>query len=132
MFAALTAVLGKIGIQDVNSNLGTAIRTIVVLVMAWQVVLVTGNKVEIRSLNWTNIVFLVLSGCATGGSWLCCYHALQTGPASVVVPIENLSVLVTVLFSRLVFKETMEKKAWLGLGLLVLGTLLLLTPPGTM
>lgn len=125
-FAAITAILGKIGIENVDSNLGTAIRTIVVFLMAWQLVLVTGRQKEIKSIHWKSWCFIVLSGCATGASWLCYYHALQSGPASVIVPIDKLSVLVTILFSRLVFHERLSRMAQAGLGLLVAGTLLLL------
>ena len=94
-FAAITAILGKIGIENVDSNLGTAIRTIVVFLMAWQLVLVTGRQKEIKSIHWKSWCFIVLSGCATGASWLCYYRALQGGPASAVAPVDKLSVLVT-------------------------------------
>ena len=99
VFASLTSILGKIGIQDVNSNLGTAIRTAVVLVMAWIVVFVTGKQNTVNNIDRKSWLFLILSGVATGGSWLCYYRALQTGPASVVVPIDKLSILVTIAFS---------------------------------
>lgn len=126
LFASLTAILGKVGIQGVESNLGTAIRTVVVLVMAWLVVWVNGKRVSLHSLNRRNIVFLVLSGMATGGSWLCYYKALQMGPASVVVPIDKLSILVTLSFARVFLKEHLTKKALGGLVLIVAGTMLLL------
>lgn len=126
VFASLTSILGKIGISDINSNLGTAIRTIVVLVMAWIVVFVTRKQHTIKDIDKKSWVFLVLSGFATGGSWLCYYRALQTGPASVVVPIDKLSILVTIAFSYIVFREKLTAKAGIGLVLIVAGTLLLL------
>lgn len=126
VFASLTAILGKIGIQGVESNLGTAIRTCVVLVMAWLLVFVKGKQGEVRRINGKNGLFLVLSGLATGGSWLCYYRALQDGQASVVVPIDKLSILVTILFSRLFLGERLGRRAFWGLVLLVAGTLLLL------
>lgn len=126
VFASLTAILGKIGIQGVESNLGTAIRTCVVLVMAWLLVFVKGKQGEVRRINGKNGLFLVLSGLATGGSWLCYYRALQDGQASVVVPIDKLSILVTILFSRLFLGERLGRRAFWGLALLVAGTLLLL------
>lgn len=121
-FASLTAVLGKMGISGVESNLGTAIRTVVVLIMAWGMVLVTGKKKEVRKIPAKELIFICLSGIATGASWLCYYRALQQGPASVVAPIDKLSVLVTVLFSWLVFGEKLSRKAAAGLMLLVIGT----------
>lgn len=126
VFASLTSILGKIGISDINSNLGTAIRTIVVLVMAWIVVFVTRKQHTIKGIDKKSWIFLVLSGFATGGSWLCYYRALQTGPASVVVPIDKLSILVTIAFSYVVFREKLTVKAGIGLALIVAGTLLLL------
>lgn len=126
VFASLTSILGKIGISDINSNLGTAIRTIVVLVMAWIVVFVTRKQHTIKDIDKKSWIFLVLSGFATGGSWLCYYRALQTGPASVVVPIDKLSILVTIAFSYIVFREKLTVKAGIGLALIVAGTLLLL------
>lgn len=126
VFASLTSILGKIGIDGVESNLGTAIRTGVVLVMAWLIVFVKGKQHTLRSVPKKELVFLILSGLATGGSWLCYYKALQDGLASVVVPIDKLSLLVSIGFSALVFKERLSKKAALGLGLIVAGTLLML------
>lgn len=126
VFASLTSILGKIGISEINSNLGTAIRTIMVLVMAWIVVFVTGKQHTIKDIDKKSWIFLVLSGVATGGSWLCYYRALQTGPASVVVPIDKLSILVTIAFSYIVFREKLTAKAGIGLALIVAGTLLLL------
>ena len=125
-FASLTSILGKIGIQDVNSNLGTAIRTAVVLVMAWIVVFVTGKQNTVNNIDRKSWLFLILSGFATGGSWLCYYRALQTGPASVVVPIDKLSILVTIAFSYIVFHEKLSLKSGTGLLLIVAGTLALL------
>lgn len=126
VFASLTSILGKIGISDINSNLGTAIRTIVVLIMAWIVVFVTRKQYTIKDIDKKSWIFLVLSGVATGGSWLCYYRALQTGPASVVVPIDKLSILVTIAFSYIAFREKLTAKAGIGLALIVAGTLLLL------
>lgn len=126
VFASLTSILGKIGIQDINSTLGTAIRTVVVLVMAWVVVFVTGKGGTVREIDGRSWMFLILSGFATGGSWLCYYRALQTGPASVVVPIDKLSILVTIAFSYLVFHEKLSRKSALGLAAVTAGTLLLL------
>lgn len=125
VFASLTAILGKIGIEGVDSNLGTAIRTTVVLVMAWMMVGVTGKYHQIREIEKRELVFILLSGLATGASWLCYYRALQDGPASVVVPIDKLSILVTVLFSWVVFHEKLSKKSAMGLAGIVAGTLLL-------
>ena len=142
VFASLTSILGKIGIQDVNSNLsqnrgktgiqdvnsnlGTAIRTAVVLVMAWIVVFVNGKQNTVKDIDRKSWLFLVFSGFATGGSWLCYYRALQTGPASVIVPIDKLSILVTVAFSYIVFHEKLSLKSGTGLLLIVAGTLALL------
>lgn len=121
-FASLTAILGKIGISGVESNLGTAIRTIVVLIMAWLMVFVTGKQKEVKHIEKKELVFICLSGIATGASWLFYYRALQDGPASVVAPIDKLSVLVTVVFSYFVFGEKLSAKAMLGLALLTAGT----------
>ena len=126
IFASLTAILGKVGIQGVESNLGTAIRTGVVLVMAWVMVLVTGKVQEVRRVPGRELVFICLSGIATGASWLCYYRALQDGPASVVAPIDKLSILVTVVFSWLVFHERLTRRSGLGLALIVAGTLAML------
>ena len=125
-FASLTAILGKAGIQGVESNLGTAIRTGVVLVMAWLMVLVTGKAGTVRQVPRRELAFICLSGVATGASWLCYYRALQSGPASVVVPIDKLSILVTVAFSRLVFRERLTSRSAAGLALIVAGTLAML------
>ena len=126
IFASLTAILGKVGVQGVESNLGTAIRTGVVLVMAWVMVLVTGKVNEVRQVPGRELVFICLSGIATGASWLCYYRALQDGPASVVAPIDKLSILVTVAFSGLVFHERLTRRSSLGLALIVAGTLAML------
>lgn len=126
VFAAATSILGKIGISDVESNLGTTIRTAVVLLMAWLMVLVTGKTDKVREIPHKELLFICLSGIATGASWLCYYKALQDGPASIVAPIDKLSILVTVLFSRIVFKEKLSLKSGIGLALLTAGTLLLL------
>ncbi len=126
VFASLTAILGKIGIQGVESNLGTAIRTAVVLIMAWLVVFMTKKQNGIHQIDRKSWLFIILSGFATGGSWLFYYRALQLGPASIVVPIDKLSIVLTVAFSYFILKESISKKALLGLVLIVLGTLLLL------
>ena len=126
VFASLTAILGKVGITGVESNLGTAIRTGVVLVMSWVMVFVTGKQGEVKAIPAKELGFICLSGLATGGSWLCYYKALQDGPASVVVPIDKLSILVTVGFSYLVLHEKLTKKSAIGLVLIVAGTLLML------
>lgn len=125
VFASLTAILGKIGITDVDSNLGTAIRTTVVLVMAWIMVFVTGRQHEIKKIEKRELFFIVLSGLATGASWLCYYRALQDGAASVVVPIDKLSILVTMAFSWIVFYEKLSRKAGVGVVLITLGTVML-------
>ena len=126
VFASLTAILGKVGISGVESNLGTAIRTGVVLVMSWVMVFVTGKQEELKAIPRNELGFICLSGLATGGSWLCYYKALQDGPTSVVVPIDKLSILVTVLFSYLVFHEKLTENSGLGLASIVAGTLLML------
>ncbi len=126
VFASLTSILGKIGISGVESNLGTAIRTGVVLIMSWMMVFVTGKGALVRKIPKNELGFICLSGLATGGSWLCYYKALQDGPASVVASIDKLSILVTILFSYLVFHEKLSKKAAVGLILVVGGTLLML------
>lgn len=126
VFAALTSILGKIGISGTESNLGTAIRTAVVLVMAWLLVFIKGKQHTLREIPKNELGFIFLSGIATGGSWLCYYKALQQGPASVVVPIDKLSILISIGFSAAVFKERLTKKAALGLLLIVAGTLILI------
>ena len=125
VFAALTSILAKVGISGVESNLGTAIRTGVVLLMAWIIVFAKGKHVGIKSLEKRELLFIGLSGIATGASWLCYYYAIQNGIVSVVVPIDKLSIIVTVIFSYFVFKEKLSKKAFLGLSLMVVGTLLM-------
>ena len=123
VFAALTSILGKIGVSGVESNLGTAIRTIVVLIMAWAVVIMKGKQDQIRKVSKKELGFISLSGIATGASWLCYYYAIQNGVVSVVVPIDKLSILIAIAFSYIVFKEKLTKKAFLGLMLMVIGTL---------
>lgn len=125
VFASLTAILGKVGIEGVESNLGTAVRTIVVLVMSWVMVAVTGKAGTVRAVPRRELLFICLSGLATGASWLCYYKALQDGLASVVVPIDKLSILVTIGFSRLVFGEKLTARSGAGLALIVAGTLLM-------
>lgn len=126
IFASLTSILGKVGIENIESNLGTAIRTIVVFIMAWGIVFATKKQGDIKKINKKSLIFLILSGISTGGSWLCYYRALQDGLASVVVPIDKLSILVTILFAYLFLKEKLSKKSLLGLILIVVGTLVLL------
>ena len=121
-FAGITAVLAKVGMKNVNSTLATAIRTVVVLGMAWLMVFVTGQQKGIRRIGRRDWLFLLLSGLSTGLSWLCYYRALQDGPASVVVPVDKLSILVTIVFSRLILHEKLSRRAAVGLALLVLGT----------
>lgn len=125
-FAGVTAVLAKCGIQKTDSTVATAIRTIVVLIFAWMMVFVVGSQEQIQTIDRTTLLFLILSGLATGASWLCYYHALQDGPASVVAPIDKLSILVTVAFSYLVFHERLTRRSGLGLALIVAGTLAML------
>ena len=126
VFASLTSILGKIGIDGVESNLGTAIRTGVVLIMAWLIVFIKGKQHTLKDIPKNELGFICLSGLATGGSWLCYYKALQDGLASVVVPIDKLSILVTIVFSYVVFHEKLTRKALIGLLLIVGGTLLML------
>lgn len=126
LFAALTAILGKIGISGVESNLGTAIRTFVVLIISWVMVLVTGKKDKVKEVPKNEFIFICLSGIATGASWLCYYRALQDGLASVVVPVDKLSILVTILFSYIVFHEKLSVKSAIGLVGIVAGTLIMI------
>ena len=126
LFAALTSILAKVGIEGVNSTLATAIRTCVVLAMSWGMVFLTNVQGGISSISQKSWLFLILSGLATGASWLCYYRALQDGPASVVVPIDKLSILVTVLFSYVVFHEKLTRRSGLGLALITGGTLAML------
>ncbi|MGN0394162.1 MAG: EamA family transporter [Coprococcus sp.] len=126
VFASLTAILGKIGISEINANLGTAIRTTVVLIMAWLMVVVSGKQHEVKKIEKKELYFIVLSGLATGASWLCYFRALQDGPASVVVPIDKLSILVTIAFSWVVFHEKLTKKSALGVVCITAGTLFMI------
>lgn len=126
VFASATSILGKLGMEGIPSNYGTAVRTGVVLVMAWVVVLVQRKQYQVKSVGRKSWLFLLCSGITTGLSWLCYYRALQEGPASIVVPIDKLSVLITILFARVCLKERLSKKAAVGLLLLTAGTLLLL------
>lgn len=127
-FAGITAILSKIGVEDVNSNIATAIRTAVVFVVSWLLVLALGVQAQIPQIGVKTMVFLILSGLATGASWLCYYRALKDGAASIVVPIDKLSILVTILFSCIILREKLTAHAAAGLLLLVGGTLLLLYP----
>ena len=126
VFAALTSILAKAGMSDVEANLGTAIRTGIVLLMAWLVVAVKGKLPAVKAAPKKELFFICLSGLATGASWLCYFRALQLGPASVVMPIDKLSILVTIAFSAIVFKERLSLRAGAGLALIVAGTLLML------
>lgn len=126
VFASLSSILAKIGVVGVDSNLGTAIRTIVVLIMAWILVFVTGKRHTVKEIDRKELCFILLSGFATGGSWLCYFRALQTGPASIIVPIDKLSIVVTIAFSYIVFKEKLSVKALIGLVLIIAGTLVML------
>lgn len=126
VFASATSILGKLGMEEIPSNYGTAVRTGVVLVMAWVVVFLQKKQSKVKGVGKTSWIFLILSGVTTGMSWLCYYRALQEGPASIVVPIDKLSILITILFARVFLKERLTKKAVVGLVLLVAGTLVLL------
>ncbi len=126
LFAALTSILGKIGMDGIDSNLGTAIRTVVVLAMSWIMVIVSKKSITSGSIQRKDVLFLVLSGLATGVSWLCFFGALQIGPASVIVPIDKLSILVTIAFSYIAFKETLTRRSAIGLAGIVAGTMLML------
>ncbi|HEY3545881.1 MAG TPA: EamA family transporter [Propionicimonas sp.] len=126
VFASLTALLGKVGISGVESNLGTAIRTSVVLVLAWGIVIASGRKTPRAPIPRRDLTFILLSGLATGASWLCYFKALQDGPASVVVPIDKLSIVVTVLLAGWLLGERLSRRGWAGLALIVAGTLLML------
>lgn len=125
LFAALTSIIAKIGIEDVESNLATALRTCVVLVMAWIIVFTKGKQKQAIHVDRKELTFICLSGVATGASWLCFYYAIQNGIVSVVVPIDKLSIVVSIIFSYIVFKEKLTKKAFAGLCLMILGTLLM-------
>ncbi len=126
VFASLTSIFGKIGVENIDSNLGTAIRTAVILIMAWIVVFAAGKQQEIKQIDKKSFVFLILSGLTTGLSWLCYYKALSDGKASVVVPIDKLSIVVTALFSYFILKEKLSIKALAGLILITSGSLLII------
>ena len=125
VFAALTSILAKVGITGVESNLGTAIRTGIVLVMAWGIVFAKGKQSELKAVDKKELLFIALSGLATGASWLCYYYAIQNGIVSVVVPIDKMSILVSIAFSYVVFHEKLSKKAFIGLLLMVSGTMVM-------
>lgn len=125
-FASITAILSKVGMAEIDSTFATAIRTLVVLVIAWIIVLAQGTHQEIKSIDNKSWLFIILSGFATGASWLCYYRALKEGPASIVVPLDKLSILVTVAFGYLIFKERLQQKSLIGLALIIIGTLCLL------
>lgn len=126
VFASLTSIFGKIGITGVESNLGTAIRTGIVLIMAWLIVFLKNKQQLVKHIDYKEFIYIFLSGIATGASWLCYYKALQNGPASVVVSIDKLSILITITFSYIVFKEKLSKKGSIGLAAIVIGTLFML------
>ena len=126
VFAALTSVLAKVGIRNVESNLATAIRTAVVLVMAWLTVFATGKTGKIKETPKNELIFIVISGILTGASWICYYKALQLGEVSVVAPTDKLSIVVTVVFSYIVFKEKLTLKSFMGFLMTIVGTLCLL------
>lgn len=125
VFASLTSILAKIGISNVESNLGTAIRTIVVLLMSWGIVFAKGKYKNLKRIDKKELVYIILSGFATGASWLCYYYAIQNGVVSVVVSIDKLSILITVIFSYIVFQEKLCKKSFIGLCLMVSGILIM-------
>lgn len=125
LFAALTSILAKIGIENVESNLATAIRTCVVLIMAWLIVFLKGKQRQLHTITRKELFYICISGIATGASWLCYYYAIQNGLVSVVVPIDKLSIVVSIIFSYIVFKEKLSKKAFVGLILMISGTLLM-------
>ena len=129
VFASLTSILGKIGVEGIHSNLGTAIRTVVVLIMAWVVVFVTGKQETVKNIEKKEMGFICLSGLATGASWLCYYKALKDGVASVVISVDKLSMLIAIAFSYLVFKEKLTGKALAGRALITAGTLLMVVFP---
>jgi transporter family protein len=126
VFAALTSILGKIGISEIDATLGTAIRTLVVLILAWIIVFIQGVQKELKHIDRKSQLFLILSGLATGACWICFYTALQLGPASIVVPIDKLSIVITIFFGVIIFKEKLYFKSISGLVLILTGTILLL------
>lgn len=128
LFAGITSVLAKCAIKETDSTVATALRTMIVLIFSWLMVFVAGSQSQIHSMNGRSWLYLILSGISTGASWLCYYRALQDGPASVIVPIDKLSILVTVLFSYIVFRERLSKKSCAGLVAIVAGTLAMLIP----
>ncbi|MFC2339919.1 MAG: EamA family transporter [Olsenella sp.] len=127
VFAALTAILAKVGIEGVDSNLATAVRTLVVLVMAWAIVLVTGVQGGLASISAKSWIFLVLSGLATGASWLCYYRALQLGQASLVVPIDKLSLVITLVLAVVLLREQLTARGVVGAVLVTIGAIVMVT-----
>ena len=125
VFAALTSILAKVGIEGVNSNLATAVRTVVVVFMSWGMVFLTGAQNRISSISPKSWIFLILSGLATGGSWLCYYRALQMGPASKVVPIDKMSVVITLILAFVFLREEFSVKSLIGCALITAGTLVM-------
>jgi transporter family protein len=126
LFASLTSILAKIGVENVNSNLATAIRTVIVLIMAWTIVFITGKHNDIINVGHKNLLFLILSGIATGLSWLCYYRALQIGEASKVIPIDKSSVVIGMMLAFIILKETVTIKTIIGGALITIGTLVLI------
>ena len=126
IFAALTSILAKIGIEDVNSNLATAVRTVVIVFMAWLMVFITGNQNGIMDISKKSWLFLILSGLATGASWLCYYKALQLGEASKVVPIDKLSIVITIVLAFIFLGEQITLKTLIGCCLIVTGTFIMI------
>ena len=125
VFAGITAILSKCGIKNVNSDVATAVRTTVVLIFSWAIVFITGANSTLKDIELRSLIFLILSGIATGASWLCYYYAIQNGQVSVVVPIDKISILFTVIFSMIVFKEKLSLKAAVGLILMLVGTVVM-------
>ena len=126
IFAALTSILAKVGIEGVNSNLATAVRTIVVVLMAWFMVFITGNQNGIVDISKKNWIFLILSGLATGASWLCYYKALQLGEVSKVVPIDKLSIVITIILAFIFLGEQITLKTLIGCCLIIIGTFVMI------
>lgn len=126
VFAALTSIFAKVGIENVNSNLATAIRTVVVVIMAWGIVFITGKHYEIGNISTKSWIYLVLSGAATGLSWLCYYYALQQGEATKVVPIDKFSIVITMVLAVIFLKEKMMLKDIIGCALITIGTFVMI------
>jgi transporter family protein len=126
LFASLTSILAKVGVENVNSNLATAIRTVIVLIMSWTIVFITGKHNDIVNIGHRNLLFLILSGIATGLSWLCYYKALQIGEASKVIPIDKSSIVIGMILAFIILKETVTIKTIIGGALITIGTFVLI------